>query len=72
MTERIYEDKKSALKAKVCFHCESKMNSAYVVFTLHGSPKPGGQGELHFPLCSNWCLEVFSHILMDIQLEERG
>lgn len=65
MGEVIYKDKKSALKAKVCYLCECKMDGAFVVATMHGKK------ELHFPLCSPGCLEEMGDIIGEAMIEKQ-
>lgn len=65
MGDVYYKDKKSALKAKICYLCESKMDGAYVVATLHGKK------ELHFPLCGPECLEEMGGIIGELMNEKK-
>lgn len=58
-----YKTKSEALKAKQCFHCERKMEQAYVVMTIHFD-KP--RSAMHFPMCSQWCLEQFGVIVKEV------
>lgn len=60
----IYKDKKEALKANVCYLCQTKMNGAYVVATMHG------KSDLHIPLCSKQCLEEYGEILAEVLIEK--
>ena len=60
-------DKKGAIKAldaKKCFVCES-VKPVHVVATVHGKQ------DLHFPCCSDKCLENFSIMCMQILAEKR-
>lgn len=60
-------DKAGALKAldsKKCFVCEA-VKPVYVVATVHGKK------DLHFPCCSEECLDIFSNMYMQILAEER-
>lgn len=52
MESENYKTKTSAMKAKVCYQCETEMDRAFVVLTVHGT-----LGKTHLPLCSDKCLE---------------
>lgn len=62
-----YETKKEALKAKICYCCEEKMNGALVVLTLHITTKEGKLKKKNHPLCSQECLMILTQIIQESQ-----
>jgi hypothetical protein len=59
-----YKTKKSALKAKFCYQCLTEMDDAFVVLTVHRTPK--SLNKLHYPICSPKCLENLQEMIIEM------